>query len=384
MKKEIEETIELAKSWLLYSGIQNESDNPKIDGGFNSWYDPKKKIYPYIYSEITGYALTILSYLYHLQPEEILLKRSKKAASWLMNQAAHQSGAVKTRYYFGKTQDKADFSKQVGTLYTFDTGVVLFGICHLYQITKEKKYLDYAQKLTSFLLSMRKPGGSFYAFFDPKKKKKVDVPDKWSTQSGAFHAKLALGLLALFGLTKDKTYKEAAEGICDWALSLQKSDGRFVTFKDTSDTHLHPHCYAAEGLYYAGKFLGKDNYLQAAKKAAEWALSGQMKNGGIPSMFYQKSGWGRWERTDELAQVLRIGVLSNGATKEKLSKLVKRILTFQSKSKDKHLNGGMKYGYEEGKKLSHVNPHCTVFTLQALLFYQDYLSGSFPSWEFII
>lgn len=385
-KNKTAQAINLAKNWLLYSGIQNKSSNSQIDGGFNSWYDSETKSYAYVYSEITGYALTTLSYFYHLQPQEILLERARKAAHWLMNQATHPSGGIKTRYYLEKTEDKTDFSKKERTLYTFDAGMVLFGACHLYKILKDKKYLEYAQKLAGFILSMRKPDGSFYALFDLVSKEKIDIPSKWSIQSGSFHAKLSLGLLSLFELTRNELYQKVAVKICDWSLRLQGSDGRFVTFRDSGDTHLHPHCYSAEGLYFAGKFLEKDKYLQAAKKAAEWAFSGQMDNGGIPSMYYKDSGWGKWERTDALSQVLRLGVLTLGDDyKEKFNGMVDRILSFQSKSGDRHLNGGIKYGFdEEGKRLDHINSWCTMFALQALLFYNDRFSGVFPNWRFMV
>jgi hypothetical protein len=385
MKSEITRANSLAKKWFLYSGIQTECST-KINGGFNAWYDPDNQSYSYIFSEITGYGLTFLSYLYSLQAQKSLLDRAKKAAFWLMRQATHHSGGVKTRYYFQETDDISDFSKKARTLYVFDTGMALFGICHLYRILKEERYLKYARQLAKFILSMQKPDGSFYALLDLTHNQKIDVPERWSTQSGSFHAKLSLGLLSLFELTGESLYKKAAIEICDWSIKFQKPDGRFVTFRDSGGTHLHPHCYSAEGLYFAGRFLNRNDYLQAAKRATEWAFSGQIKDGGIPSMFDKSLGWGEWKRTDVLSQALRLGILTLDKThKGKLPKLVYRILDFQTKSKDKRANGGIKYGFDEkGKRLDHLNSWCTMFAYQALTFYRNQMLGGQPQWQFLV
>ena len=55
-------SLDLATRWVEKSGIQNLSG--KNAGSINAWYDPKRKKYSFIYSEINGYFLTTSVYLY--------------------------------------------------------------------------------------------------------------------------------------------------------------------------------------------------------------------------------------------------------------------------------------------------------------------------------
>ena len=49
------------------------------------------------------------------------------------------------------------------------------------------------------------------------------------TIPGAYHSKLSLGLLELSKLTGNTNYSRVSNAICDFAISLQKPDGRFET-----------------------------------------------------------------------------------------------------------------------------------------------------------
>ena len=64
MNNIIKNAVKKTTDWVLYSGIQNTEGGLSKIGGFNSWFDTEKKNYRYIYSEITGYGLTTLAYLY--------------------------------------------------------------------------------------------------------------------------------------------------------------------------------------------------------------------------------------------------------------------------------------------------------------------------------
>ena len=370
IKQNIGEAVGLAKEWLLQSGIQNIGEDKTTTGGFHSWYDGQGG-YPYVYSEITGYATTTLLHLNNLEVGKILVDRAELAAGWLMNQATHPCGGVRTRYFYKNPPEGYDWKN--GIIYAFDTGMVLFGIANLCSETGKREYLDYAKSLADFLLGMQKDDGSFYAYYDPRTKEKVDIPDKWSTQSGAYHAKLALGLLKLSEIAEDNRYRESARKVCEYALGFQQPDGRFITFRKEGDTHMHPHCYTGEGLLFASERLNEPRFEQAVKKAAEWSIGEQLPSGGTPSMYYRDSGAGQWERTDELAQVLRLGLLTlDDSYQDKLSKLADRLLSFQDQSAEPAKCGGFKYGFgEEGRKFDHTNSWCTMFALQALQMYDQ-------------
>jgi len=377
MNNPFSDSITLAKNWLLDSGIQNIDKEEKLNGGFNSWYDINKKNYYYIYSEITGYGISTFLFLDKFLDDNILVDRAELAANWIIEVAMHKNGGVKTRYYFYEEEGQKNYSFDSEILYTFDTGMVLNGMVSLYRKTKNKKYLDCSLKLVDFLMNkVMKVDGSFYAYLDAKKISLVDTEDKWSTQSGSYHAKLVIGFVDLYETTKDEKFKEIAMKICDNAFTYQESDGRFVTFRDSKNTHMHPHCYSAEGLLYAGIKLNVTRYVESAKKAIIWALDNQLESGGV-SPLYVKDNYKfiRNERTDTLAQVLRLGSLLikynnlDGKYINNLEKLKERLLSFQEKEGQQ--KGGFKYGFDEnGKKLDHLNSWCSMFAVQALILYQ--------------
>ncbi len=358
----INENIKIAKSWLLHSGIQNPNGEHK--GTFNSWYDVNKKAYEYAYSEITGYGISTLVFLYNLDNDNLLLERARIATDWLRNKAQHKSGGILCRYFYGKANFMGSFENE--EIFSFDCGMVLNGVTSLYRLNKDKRDLEFCIKLANFMINkMQKPDGSFYAVYDAKNEKLIDNGEKWSTQSGCLHAKLSIGLINLYEITKDKRYLDSAKKVCDNSLQYLQDDGRFITFSQTGDTLFHPHCYASEGLYIAGSYFKDQRYIEASRKSTTYLFQHQLKNGGIPS-FYRKGSLVEHERTDILSQALRMGALFlKDIAEEKLQNLASRLLEFQIKEGSQ--KGGFIYGYDDlGNRYDHANSWCTMFAIQAL------------------
>ena len=369
--------LNLIRDWLLNSGIQNVDGRQDIIGGFNSWYDPEKKLYPYIYSEITGYGITTLLYFYSISGEKLFLDRAELAANWLINSALHHHGAVSTRFYYPHVSTADPYSSQEETLVAFDNGMVIFGVCKLYQITGKKKYLHFAQKIGEFLLDLQRPNYSIYAIYNYKTKEKVDTPVKWSTQTGAFHAKVAMGLWELYQICKRRRFLEASKMLCEHSLLFQTESGRFITFRDTGFSHAHPHCYTAEGLLFIGYKTGNNLFIKAAYEATKWLMAQQENNGGISSIYFNKSEHNHYQRSDAIAQITRLVNILTGLRfrfpqlDSRNSKFVKRILEFQKIDPDKiRIHGGLRFGQDEdGNSYPHINSWCSMFAFQALASY---------------
>ena len=350
--------------WLLKSGIQNQDGEHA--GGFNGWYDLDKKTYPFVYSEITGYGITTLLFLNSLKHDNSLIKRAEMAANWIAEKALHECGGARARAY--NTEPDHMYSFESNMLLIFDSGMILPGLVGLYHATKNERYLMTAIRVGKFLMSMQKPDGLFYAAYDANNNVKIDSHDKWSSQSGSYHAKLAIGLLDLYNATKDEAFKESAIKICNSSLTFQEK-GRFVTQQNERSTHMHPHCYSAEGLLYAGSMLGENKFIRAAADATKWALENQLPTGGVPCKF--AGGFNTNERSDTLAQVLRLSMyLKNIGLVDydkEIENLKARLLQFQKNGGDHH--GGFFYGTElDGTKRNHINSWCSMFAIQALAF----------------
>lgn len=370
----LDEKINNGVEWMLNSGIQNTSG--EHSGGFNGWYDIDKKIYPFVYSEITGYGITTLLFFNSLAHNPIFLNRAELAAKWIIKSAMHECGGVKTRAYNTDPDNLYSFENNV--LFVFDNGMVLSGLVNLYNSTKKETYLNAAISIGNFLLSAQKSNGLFYAAYDANNDIKIDNHDKWSSQSGSYHAKLAIGLVDLYNVTKNSNFLNSALGICNASIKLQEKSGRFVTQQDERSTHMHPNCYSAEGLIYTGSVIGENKFIESGLGAIKWALENQLPNGGIPCKFVDGK-FISYERSDTLAQVLRLSIYLKSigliGHDEKIESLKNRLLNFQKTEGDNV--GGFFYGTElDGTKKNHINSWCSMFALQALSMYNHFKKRS--------
>ncbi len=364
--------ISLAENWILNSGIQNLDKNSEAYGGFNAWYDADQKLFSFTYSEITGYGISTLLYLDKLNKNSLFADRAKAAADWLIERAYDENEAFFCRYEDGKFMDR---------FCTFDAGMCLNALANLYKAAKDEKYLEVSRRVADWLVNkMQKKNGSFYTRYFKEKNQFEDNGDKWSKQPGSFLAKVSIGLLNLYGILKDDRYKKAARKICDFALSFQERDGRFVTDNKDKSTFVHAHCYTAEGLLSAGVILNEKKYFESAINALNWITKYQMPNGGFPAYFVNNK-FVDVESPDISSQVIRLYMLmKNFRTIDEISldeinldSGIKRIFDFQCTDNEKQAYGGFMSGkawfYPENKNAKHVNSWVTMFILQAVNMY---------------
>ena len=217
----LEDRISHVKDWLLNSGIQSG------EGGFYGWEDLESNGYSYLYSEITGYAITALCFLYEITKDDIYITRAKKAAKWIIDRAMHPGGGVLTRDYATAAVEHCSFER--GNIYAFDCGTVAFGMLKLYRITKMREFLDAAKRIISFLeINMLKKNGLFYPIYDTKNKRTHQEDTKWSKQSGSFHCKLALCFCELADIEKN-----IAENLINASIENFFQNERFIPMPRT-------------------------------------------------------------------------------------------------------------------------------------------------------
>ena len=381
----VPESVRLASRWLTGSGIQNESRDRRLRGGVAAWYEIDRKVYPFLYSEITGYALSAWIFLNKVLKTRRYLKHSGQAAQWLMRHAAAPGGGVKTRFYLVKHYVSPNYCFHHGRVYAFDTSMVGYGVLQLYRETKQIEHLESAHRLLRFLIDkMRRKDGLFYAYYDSKTGSVGQDLEKWSDQAGSFHAKLALFFVDYYLLTQKDEARSVATRLLDTVVKNQKPDGRFVTGLADDSTHLHPHAYTLEGLLYGGVYLKKEAYLKSARKGFEWMLKGVSEDGSVSSNFV-KGLFSHHERSDIVAQALRVGSVLCALypeLKPKLSPTLERIrqhlLLFQNKEGVRQ-RGGFLYGAAtDGLMRPHLNAWATMFALQALWMHEQFVAKRKP------
>jgi uncharacterized protein YyaL (SSP411 family) len=366
VQADISRAITLAERWLLQSGIQERGANTPMYGGVQAWYDLSKASFSFFYTEITGYAVTTLLYLYHLHPDPVYLERAKDAAEWLLARAREpQTGVLRCRFHpAGGWEQHAC---------AFDNGICLNGLVNMFRCTGERRYLAAALGLGAWLVdTMQAKDGSLFAKYSVGTRMPYSLGGKWSQMSGSYLLKVAIGLLNLGDASGDPRYTQAARALCEWGATLQEPDGRFRT-SPLGDTFLHPHCYAAEGLLVAGRVLREPRWLQAAAQAVAWISPHQRATGGFPA-FFEEGKFVPVESPEMTAQVLRLWLLLRHDERPALDAkaAIYRILADQVVDPQKEVEGGFVAGdawfHREPHDHTgqHVNSWVSMISLQAL------------------
>lgn len=146
--KKLNQAIQKSQDWLLNSGIQNSKKNSSLFGSINAWYDPSKKKYSFVYSEINGYFLTLMVYLYKVTNNKIYIDRALRSAKWLIKNGQNKNGGFKCLFVIDK---KSPHIYKKDLIYSFDNGVILNGLCSLYKVTKKGFLLKSADKCANWL-----------------------------------------------------------------------------------------------------------------------------------------------------------------------------------------------------------------------------------------
>jgi rhamnogalacturonyl hydrolase YesR len=379
----IKKRIKLAVDWLLNSGIQSAS------GYFTGWYDMDEGKYPFIYDEMIGYGIETFLFLYDQEKRSEYLDKATMAADWLIKHMKYRGDDPMAKGAFMWKYDLPDGPWDTN-VYAFDTGICLSALVDLFRFTRKQRYLNSAISAADWLVNaMQNEDGSFKACYDPKSLS--FGTGRWSKMPGSYHAKLSIGLLKLHKITGDERLKESMKNLCNWVLKLQDEDGKFKTNGNSEDVYVHAHCYAAEGLLYAGKELFDRRLRGAGIKAVNWLLSAQKPNGAIARWYeraYFNGGLSPDENTEALAQTIRLLLICNndehGTTNhrnplsDKLEKALNRLLTMQHLGTgDKEATGGFYYAILDGELVPHINCCATLFSIQALKMCLDWKSGKF-------
>jgi len=343
----------------------------------------------FLFTEVTGYAILDYILLHSLTEKIAYIEKARQSANWIINAAQDPCGGVLTRFYFADDSrpDLADSSFSGKKIFAFDTAICLRGLVALYTVTKEEPYLKSAQEMGKFLLEkMMGEGGWIHAIYDAGRSEPLeDNPKKWSRRFGAYHSKVAEALIDLYGVTREERYRLGAESVCSRIAEFQSPSGNFET--SVGLTHLHPQCYAAEGLLHVGRESRNEQFIEMARRATEWALN-NCENGEIAQDFDFNTGAPRSRfRTDALAQTLALAAdlhqidRRDNSYIEKMDELAAKILRMKSDG------GYYRYGYYEsdyngGTEANTLSYWTNMFCLRGL--YKYYLSSLLDNTSVVI
>jgi uncharacterized protein YyaL (SSP411 family) len=354
----------------MSSGLFVSNTDEKDCGGVFSFFDEKKNSFSFLYPEITGYFVSTLKFLYHIEKDEKYLKYAKHSCDWLIGVYEKYGSIIQGIKSDSSTSDLS---------YSFDSAICAKGLLDYYEITGNNYYLDYSKKiLTDLSKESIQPDGSLMPFKDITTNQYQENTDVWYKQKGCLHVKTSMPFFQINQYVNDNTFLEIGNSICSSISNFQNSDGSIRMHYDSKIINLHTLCYALEGLVYAYNVTKNNDYLQYSEKAIVWCLQQILDDGSIllwhNSKFKSKAAY-------PIAQLIRILILldkinNNSKYRSSIDRLYNFLISLQATHTSQKIDGGF---YEEfykslfgWKKRLRVNSWTSMFALQAIHWNQNY------------
>jgi hypothetical protein len=344
--------VDLAGAWLLNSGIQEPN------GGVARYYVADTHESRAISTEITGYAISALLYLYSLTHEERYLAAASGAGRFLRFAWDSRLGIFPFEYAGGETGGE-------GLAYFFDSGIIVRGLVRLWRATAGSEWIEAAKACGRSMRQDFAAGDSEYhpILRLPAKEPSPRSP-QWSRMPGCYQLKAALGWLDLHKETGASEYLDWYEELLAASLRTQESFLPGASGEGVMD-RLHAYCYFLEGI------LPRVERPEVARALAD----------GIDRVAALMGAMGpQFVRSDVCAQLLRLQLLADRAGVGSIDRLaalslVEKIQSFQLSNVDLRIHGGFFFARRGDRLQPHVNPVSTAFGLQAILMWRQYLAG---------
>ena len=261
------EHVKGAVKWLFRA--QDEFNSGGVARSYSLVYNPYFQRAGWIacYPETTGYIIpTIFDYA-HLTGSDEAFHRAVRMAEWECN-VQMSSGAVQ-----GGTVD------QVAAPAIFNTGQVIFGWVRAFAETRREQFLNAAVKAGNFLISQQDGDGAW--------RRNLSLYATPHLETYTYNTRTAWALLCLSKATRSERYREAAIRNIEFALTQQLPNGWFKNncLYNAEQPLLHTIAYCIRGILEVGDSEANEQYIRAARRAADALLARQETNGGLRACF---------------------------------------------------------------------------------------------------
>jgi hypothetical protein len=336
------------REWICSGACQSET------GAFVAWIDAASGEPAYDYPEITGYALTYIASQPELSERE--LEVGQRAAEWLTGRLRAQQLAARDGW-------------DGDAVYLFDLGMIASGLISFGRRVQVDRFSDAGLALVDVLASELQAGELVSAI---SARGAGSQRTGWSTG----------GLVHLAKLTQAFLLADRGALLAEFVTAVsasQHADGRMPTDGDDPVTMLHPHLYAAEGLWMWGSARGDDEALARARAAVEWAWAQQLETGGFPrSVTDGASSDAPIEQCDVTAQAVRLALLL-GIRSPAVSAAVARLVALAHGA-----DGRLAMIYQPSSAELHANTWATLFAAQALALALAEPGASLSRWQDLV
>jgi hypothetical protein len=311
-------------------------------GAIAAWYDLDASRRSYDYPEIGGYALTFLAGQAALSKRESAAGR--RCAEWLVARVRARNFAARDRW-------------DNDAIYLFDLGMIASGLLSFGRRVQDSRFIAAGLELVGFVGDET---GSVSSISPISARGHHSERRTWSSRGRAHLAKIVQAFLFAneFNIGAERGHPEL---LIESVKSLQADDGRIQTDPDQTTTMLHPHLYAAEGLWIWGSARGEDDSLERAWAAVQWVWSQQLESGGFPRSVPDPPRGGLTdEQSDVTAQAVRLALVL-GLRSPAVDRAVARMIELTREHKE-----ALGIVYQPGSRDVHLNTWATLFAAQAL------------------
>jgi hypothetical protein len=345
--------VDGAGRWLLQSGIQ------EANGGVARYYRSDTGRNHPVSTEITGYAVSTLVYLYQLTGHSVYLERAVLAARFLTRQAWDCGSGCMPFEYGALPEDATPLA------YFFDCGIITRGLVAAWRATGEAEFLEAAVRCGRSMLCDFASGGEFHPVLALPSKCPVPCDERWSRSKGCYQLKSAMAWHDLAEATGERAFRAPYLQVLENSLESHHSFLPGPAGGLTVVDRLHAYAYFLEGLLPCAQ---EPNCVTALRE-------------GIDRMTdYLEDVGPRFERCDVFAQLLRLRIFADWMCLVPIDQKAAAfeaftLLGFQQHHPDPRVDGGFGFGRRGRDWLPFVNPVSTGFSLQALAMWQQHLAG---------
>lgn len=340
----IDTLIHAAGRWLLDSGIQEPG------GGIARYYRSDLGQNARISTEITGYGVSTLLFLYQRTGQAEYLDGALRAARFLTRTAWD---AQLGTFPF-EISDGSRFA------YFFDCGIIVRGLLAAWRATGEAEFRDVAIAAGHAMLADFQSEGAIHPILALPEKRPLAWEVNWSRSPGCYQLKSAMAWLELSEVSGEREFQ------CGYESALQRALQSHAAFLDAERDplrvmdRLHAYAYFLEGLTPA---LDRP---ECARAFCDGILRMARFTREIAPVFARSDVYAQLLRARLFGDTLGILPLEGEAAEEEAACAA----SFQTDS------GGFLFGRKHGEAMPFVNPVSTAFCLQALALWEDRQQGA--------
>jgi hypothetical protein len=356
-------SVQAAGAWFLRSGIQAES------GGVARYYYSDLHKNARVSTEVTGYTISTLLFLYQRTGKAAYLDAALRAAHFLTRTAWDARLSTFPFEYCLNGDGASAFA------YFFDCGIIVRSLLSAWRVSGENEFRDTAIAAGCAMLSDFLARDAIHPIVALPDKFPTAYEARWSARPGCYQLKAALAWRELFETTGDVKFLDAYESSLSRALASAEEFLPGDPDPEKVMDRLHAYLYFLEGLV---PILDRSDCANTFRRGLS-CTSEYLRE--IAPMF---------ARSDVYAQLLRARLYGENRAAiildfDAAAEEAGQVSTFQVASDDPRLAGGFLFGSKRGAALPFMNPVSTSFCLQVLALWEDRKNDRFVAgWEALI